>query len=131
MIQVIILDLGPSSHHEGTDEDDAVLAVGLMLFVAEDPEDLVANSAVEDVATIGNSALKLRFVLIRFIVSLDIWGTTHVCLMNHLGKMQVLVVTIAKCAVDLQSDVEVPIALEKAHSPATHVGRGRAQLEEL
>lgn len=54
-------------------------------------------------------------------MGLDFGGKQEVCLVDHVRELEVHLIAFAECGADLDGDVDILVALEKAHSPTTHL----------
>lgn len=114
MFHVVVLDLGAGSHHQGTDENDSIFALILVLLGAVELEQLVAQSGVKLLAVLVYNRREFFVeVVTGRVVGFCLHRRQHVRLVNHLGEGD-LIVALSEGAVDLEGKVNVPVAFEQA-----------------
>lgn len=115
VLEVFLPDLGPSSHHECSQNDDPILAFTVPLPSAPVIEEAVAQLVAVELGTrVGDDGVENDAILRRLVVGSTFRGCEHIGLVDHSGEMQVVIGLVAESGANFDGEVDVTVALEDA-----------------
>jgi hypothetical protein len=117
VLEVLVLNLRASTHHQCSDNDNTILATKIVLFSTIFFEELVTKTGVELLADTGDKIVQVRLVFGGLVVLQPVLSRKHIGLMNHLAQFDFIFV---EGMVEFTCDVDITVTFEETITPTAH-----------